>query len=188
METPIQILQKLSTALHCEEKKVLCQLFAKAIYLLQKTKQRIWNFDLLTSSKKIQPNWNWKLGFRFCWKIFTAIYCQDRNLLCQFFVQAIFLLDKTNRWNLKFWPSRRLEETSPKLFVLNWKPGFRFWWNFPQLFTVRTGNFCINFLHRQFIFQTKTTDENLKFWPSHLFEETLPSFGRLNWKPRFRFS
>ena len=37
-------------------------------------------------------------------KLFMALQCQNKKLLCQFFAQAIYLLAKTNLWNLKFWP------------------------------------------------------------------------------------
>ena len=35
-------------------------------------------------------------------KLSTAVYCQDRKLMCRFSPQAISLLDETNRRNLKF--------------------------------------------------------------------------------------
>ena len=85
-------------------------------------------------------------------KLSTAPYCQDRNLLCQFFVQSIYLWDKRNQWNLKFWPSGLLKGNWANFFVLNWKLGFRFCWKFPQLYTVRTGNQCVHFLLKQFLF------------------------------------
>ena len=37
-------------------------------------------------------------------KLFMALQCQNRKLLCQYFAQAIYFLAKTNLWNLKFWP------------------------------------------------------------------------------------
>ena len=35
-------------------------------------------------------------------KLFISLQCEDSKLLCQFFAQAIYLLDKTNQWNFKF--------------------------------------------------------------------------------------
>ena len=34
----------------------------------------------------------------------------------------------------------------------------------------------------------ETNRRNLKFQPSYLFEENLPLFATLNWKPQFRFA
>ena len=48
-------------------------------------------------------------------------------------------------------------------FWLKWEPGFRFHWNFPQLFNVRTGNCYDKFLVSQFIFQKKATNEISNF-------------------------
>ena len=96
-------------------------------------------------------------------KLSTAPHCQERKLLCQFFTQVIHLLEKTKQWNLKFWSSCLLEENSLNIFMLKWEPGFRFWWNFPQLSTVRTGNCCVIFLLSQFIFYTKPTNEIWNF-------------------------
>ena len=45
-------------------------------------------------------------------------------------VETIYVLGETNRWNLKFRPSRPLEEISPFLSCLNWKPRVRFCLNF----------------------------------------------------------
>ena len=45
-----------------------------------------------------------------------------------------------------------LKEILPFFGRLNWKPGVRFCWNFPQPFTVRTGTCCVTFLLRQFLF------------------------------------
>ena len=50
---------------------------------------------------------------------------------------------------LIFSPARR---KFTQFFMLYWKPGFRFCWNFPQLFTVRTGSRFVNFLLWQFFF------------------------------------
>ena len=85
-------------------------------------------------------------------KLFRALQCKDRKLQCKFFSQAIYLLDKTNPQNLKFWPSRLLQENSSFLGRLNRKPQFRFCWNFPELFSVRRRNWCVTFLLKQFIF------------------------------------
>ena len=52
----------------------------------------------------------------------------------------------------KFWPSRLLKEFLPFLGRLNWKPLFRFSWNFRQPFIVTTGNCCLNFLLRELTF------------------------------------
>ena len=149
-------------------------------------------------------------------KLSTAYYCQNRKLLCQFFAQAIYLLDKTNQWNLKFWPSRLLKENSINFFVLNWKPGIRFCWNFSDkiwnfgllacskeihtFLGVWIGNQnsdCAETFHSpkmlcQFFAQViylldRTNRRNLRFWPSCLLEETSLIFCRLNWKPQLRF-
>ena len=52
-------------------------------------------------------------------KLFTVLHCQDRKLMCPFFPQEIYLLDKTNQWNLKFPPSHQLEEISPTKFHIS---------------------------------------------------------------------
>ena len=85
-------------------------------------------------------------------KLCTALHCQDRKLLPQFCSEAIYLLDKTNWWNLKLMPFRLLEEISQFFGTLNWKPWFRFDWNLPQAFSVRTGNWGVHLLVKQFMF------------------------------------
>ena len=40
LETRIQILLKLSTAFHCQERKLMCPYFSEAIYVFAKTKGR----------------------------------------------------------------------------------------------------------------------------------------------------
>ena len=75
------------------------------------------------------PNfWRAELKTRshFSPKLFTALHCQDRKLLCQFLAQAIDLLDKLNSLNLKFLTSHLIEEILPFFDRLNWKPRFRF--------------------------------------------------------------
>ena len=44
----------------------------------------------------------------------------DRKLMCQFFAQAIDLLDKTSQWNSKFGSFRMLKEISSSKFQISW--------------------------------------------------------------------
>ena len=155
LETRVQILLKLSTALYCQDRKLLCQFFAQAIYLLDKSNQ--WNLKFWPSHLLKENSLNFfcaelETRVQILLKLSIALYCQDRKLMCPFSPQAISLLDETNRRNLKFRPSRLFEEILPVFARLNWKPQFRFCWNFPQPFTVRRGNCCVNFLLRQFFF------------------------------------
>ena len=69
-----------------------------------------------------------------------------------FFCSSNLSWDETNRWNLKFWPSRLLQEIFPIFGRLNWKPLFRFGWNLQQPLTLRTRNCCLNFVLKQFTF------------------------------------
>ena len=65
-------------------------------------------------------------------KLFMVLQCQNRKLVCQVFAQAIYLLAKTNLWNLKFWPFLpRFNQIGTIFPGLNWKPKF----NFPQNFS-----------------------------------------------------
>ena len=121
-------------ALQCQDRKLLCQVFAQAIYLLNKTNQwnsKFWPSCLLEGNS---PNFfggaELEIRREFPPKFSMAFWCQDRKLLCQFFAQAIYLLDKTNQCSLKFWPSCLLEDISPSFIRLNWKPRFTFCWNF----------------------------------------------------------
>ena len=132
LETTIQILLKLFTAPHCQERKLLCQFFAQVIY----RENQPMKFEILIFSLARR-----KFTHFLCW-----IGNQGQETAVSIFCSGNFLLDKSNQWNLKFWPSYLLEEYSPNFFMLKWGPGFRFFWNFPQLFTVRTGNCCVNFL------------------------------------------
>ena len=155
LETMIQILLKLSTALDCHHRKLLCKFSTQAIYLLDKTNQwnmKFWSSCLLEEISQFFGGLYWKPRFRFCWNFPKAFTCLDRKLLSKFSAQALYLLEKTNWWNLKFWPSCLLKEISQFFGRPNWKPRFRFCWNFPQTFTVWSGNGCLNFLLRQFIF------------------------------------
>ena len=97
---------------------------------------------------------------------FHSTLLSGQELAVSIFAQSIYFLDKSNQWNLKFSPSCLLEENSPNFFVLYWKKGVRFWWNFPQLLTVRTGTCCVNFLLSQIIFLTKA---NYEIWNFDLF-------------------
>ena len=45
-------------------------------------------------------------------KLSTVLHCQERKLLSKFSAQVIYLLGKTNWWNLNFWLSGLLEEIS----------------------------------------------------------------------------
>ena len=140
MESMLQILLTLSTAFYCQDSKLICPFSSQAISVLDETNQCSLKF------------WRSHLFEEILLKLSTAPHCQTRKLLCQFFAQVIYLLEKTNPWNLKFSPSRLVKKNSPSFFVLNWKAGVRFCWNFSQLFTVRTRTCCVNFLLSQFIF------------------------------------
>ena len=62
---------------------------------------------------------------------------------------------------MKCWPPHMLKENLPSFFVLSWKPGFRFCWNFSKTFRVRTVNWSLRFLHKKFIFYKKPAN---KIW------------------------
>ena len=93
-------------------------------------------FEILAFSpppKSFAISWKAELETRnqILLKLCTTLHCQDRKLLCEFFTKAIYLLDETNRWNLKFWLSCQLQENLTIFGSLNLKPGTRFCWNFP---------------------------------------------------------
>ena len=50
---------------------------------------------------------------------FHGLQCHKMKLIPQFLAEPIYLLDKTNRWNLKFWP---ILSASAELahFILSW--------------------------------------------------------------------
>ena len=84
-------------------------------------------------------------------KLFMALQCQNRKLLCQFFAQAIYLLAKTNLWNLKFWPfSPQFNQIGT--VGLNWKPRVSFPPNFSWPFSVTTWNSSHSFWPSQCTF------------------------------------
>ena len=121
LETKVKILLKLSTALYCQDRKLLCQFFAQAIYLLDKSNQwnlKFWPFHLLKENSLNFLCAELESTIQILLKLSTALHCQERKLLCQSFAQAIYLLEKTNRWNLTFWSSHLLEESSPNFFML----------------------------------------------------------------------
>ena len=150
-------------------------------------------------------------------KLFTALYRQEKNLLSQFFTQSIYLLDKTNPWNLKFWPSWLLEENPANFFERNWNQELDFaetfhspllsgeeialsifcWSNFsfrrnqPIKFEILTFSPArkplCQFFAQAIYLLDKTNQWNSKFWPFCLFKENSPNFFELNWKPGFRF-
>ena len=125
------------------------------IYLLEETNQ--WNFKFWPSHSLKEILWFfWQAELetrvQILLKLSTALHSQDRKLLCYFFAEAIYLLDKTIQRHLKFQPSRPLKEILPFFGRLNWKSRFRFCWNFPRLITVRRGNCCASFLPKKFIF------------------------------------
>ena len=127
-------------------------------------KMEIWSFIGLFCLKN--PNFGRtesEIRDQILLKLSTALQHHDRKQLCQLFAQAIFLLEETNWWNLRFWPSLLLEKNLPFFGKLNWKPGARICWNFLQPFTVRTGNWCVHFLIKQFIFQPKSSNESWNF-------------------------
>ena len=132
---------------------------------------------------------NWKPGFRFCWIFPQLFYCQDRKLLRQFSAQAIYLLDKTNRWKLKFWPSRLLEENSLIFFLCaELKARVQILLKLSTTLYSQDRKLMCPLSSQAISLLGKTNWWNLKFWPSRQCEETLLFFGRLNWKPGFRFS
>ena len=120
-----------------------------------------WKFSWLFSVRKVNCSLNflpkkfifyikltnkiWNFGLLACWKEihrFLGVWIGNQNsdwaetfnspkMLWQFFAQAIYLLDKTNRWILKFWPSCLLEEISLFLCRLNYKPQYWFCSKFP---------------------------------------------------------
>ena len=53
LETRIKILLKLPTAFYFQDRKLLRQFSAQEFYLLDKSNNQIWSFDLLACSKKI---------------------------------------------------------------------------------------------------------------------------------------
>ena len=127
LETTIHIVLRLLIALPCQDNKLLS---SKQFTFYTNPTNRIWNFGVFACSKEIHPIF---LGgaelenkIQIVLKLFIALQCQDNKMLFQFFAQAIYLLDKTNRWNLKFWPFHLLEEISLFSCMLNWKPQFRF--------------------------------------------------------------
>ena len=111
-------------------------IFSLSIYLLEKRNQwnlKFWSSCLLEENSLNFFMLNWESGFRFYWN-FPQHYCQNRKLLCQFFAQSIYFLDKSNQWNLKFWSACLLKENSPNFFILNLEADFRFYWTFHSSF------------------------------------------------------
>ena len=143
LETKSQILLKLYTGLHCDDIKLRCPFFDKAIHLLAKTKRINSKFRPSSLVEEILAFfWQTELETKaeILLKLYTPLHCHDRKLSCPVFDQAIHLIGKTNQRNFKFLLSRLLEEILSFFGRLNWKQGVKFCWNFLQLFTVMRGN------------------------------------------------
>ena len=169
--------QKIWTVVSCPDSEGLCKVSAKceSWFPIQLT-QKWWNF-LVQGWRNFAIFWyaEFETRIQILLKLCTVLHCQGRKLLCEFAAQAISLLQKTKCWNFKFGPSPQLEEILPVFVRVNWKRGFRFCWNFPQPFTVRTGRCCVTFFLKEFYLSDKTNWWNLKFWWWNLFEEARKS-------------
>ena len=105
LEARVQILRKLSTAFYCQDRKLMCPFSPQAISLFRRNQPK--KFEILTFSA-VQRNFPFfcqaesETTIQILLKLSTALHCQERKLLCQFFAQAIYLLEKSNQRNLKF--------------------------------------------------------------------------------------
>ena len=104
---------KLSTALHYQDRKLMCPYFPKGIYVLAKTKRRTLKFGLCHLLQQNFSNfWYAELETRskILLKLLTAFHCQDRKLICPYFPEGVYVLAKTKQRTLKFGPCHLLQQ------------------------------------------------------------------------------
>ena len=80
---------------------------------------KFWSSCLLKEILPFLGQLNRKPRFRFCWNFLQPFTVKTGNWCVHFFSQEIYLLDKSNRWNLKFPPSYQLEEILSSKFHIS---------------------------------------------------------------------
>ena len=90
LERRIQIFLKLFTAFQCQDRKLMCSVFAPVIYLLAKTNQRdlkFWPCHLIKEILAFFGRLNWKQGVRFCWNFLQPLTLRKENCCSQFLLK-----------------------------------------------------------------------------------------------------
>ena len=155
-ETKSQFSPKLSMALHCQSRRLLCQFFAQETYFLAKT--NLWNLKFWP----FLPGWIKLAQFFLGWignqeLIFpqtfhgTSVSEQETAISIYWSSNLCFSQNQPRKFEiltLLAW----FNQIGTAFPGLNCKPGVSFPQNFPWHFSVRTGDCYVNFLLKKLIF------------------------------------
>ena len=112
-----------------------------------------------------------------------ALQCEDS----QFFAPSIYLLDKTNRWNLKICPSCLLEEISPNFWGAELETRSQFFTKLSMVLQCHKFKLLPQFLVEPMYLLDKKPHKIWNFEPSRPLQQNRQKFSRAELETKCQF-